>query len=106
VAYAHGCRKCILTGLSLHRPHPRVLEKQPIVRLIPFACALRIADFVVFVVPGDEILHNRPRLEKVDLLSIGELVCQGWDTAVRVDFEEPVFLLHILGYVDSLGPVG
>jgi hypothetical protein len=94
------------TGLTLHRSYTSILEEQPTVHLIPLPCSFRIANLVVFVVPGDEVLHDRSRLEEINLLSIRESVCKSWDASIGIDLKKPILLLRVLGYFDLLNFVG
>jgi hypothetical protein len=82
------------------------LKEQPVVHLIPLPRSFRIADLVVFVVPGNQILHDRSRLEEVDRLSVRECVCESWDAPVGVDLQEPILLLGVLRKFDLLNFIG
>jgi hypothetical protein len=61
-----------LTGLSLHRPNTRILEKEPVVHFVPLPRALGEADLVVRIVAIDQVLHDASRFEKVDAFAVGE----------------------------------
>ncbi len=51
---------------------------------------------MIFVVLFDEVLHYGAGFEETDDFAIGELVCESWDAAVGVDFEEPGLFLGVL----------
>lgn len=57
------------------------------------------------IIALNQVLHNASRLEQVDGLAISELVGQRRDTAIRIDGEEPVFLLCVLADLDLLNLV-
>lgn len=61
---------------------------------------------MVLVILLDEVLHDRARLEKVNLLTIGEVVGHGGDAAIWVDFEEPGLFLLVRREVELLDFVG
>lgn len=96
----------ILTSLALHRTHTSILKEQPIVRLIPLSCTPRVRDLVLRVVAVYKVLHDTSRFEEIDSLSIGEGIGECRDAAIRVDGEEPVFLLRVLTDFDLVGFVG
>ena len=54
----------------------------------------------------DKILHDRARLEETDEFPIRESVSEGWNTAIRVDFQKPWLLLGILLDVDFMNFIG
>ena len=66
----------------------------------------RVADFVLGVVFGDEVLHYGAGFEKPDGFPVGEGVGEGGDAAVGVDGEEPGFFLGVLRDVDFVDFVG
>ena len=70
---------------TLHRPHPAVLEEEPVVGFKVFTGPRWVADFVLGVVAFNEVLHDATGLEQSDLLPVGELVRQGGDTPVGVE---------------------
>lgn len=92
--------------LPLHGAESGVQEEKPVVDLVAFARAGRVADFVVHaVVLFDEVLHNRTGFEQPDRLTVGKRVGEGGDAAVGVNGEEKGFLLSVLGYVNFMGLV-
>ena len=114
--------KTKLTGLTLHGSNAGVLEEKPVIHLYGFAGALGVRNFVFTIVlirqrlrrmcdessriiALNQVLHNASRLEQVDGLAISELVGQRRDTAIRIDGEEPVFLLCVLADLDLLNLV-
>jgi hypothetical protein len=108
--------------LTLHRSHTGVLEEKPVVSLYGFAGALGVRDLVFAImlirqrlrrkcdeisriIALNQVLHDASRLKQVDGLAISELVGQRRDTTIRVDGEEPVFLLCVLADVNLLNLV-
>ena len=81
-----------MIGLTLHRTDPGVQKEEPVVDLIAFPRALRIADEMLGVVLLDEILHDTARFEEPDGLPVREGVRQGGYPAIRVDGEEPFWV--------------
>lgn len=111
--------------LALHGANTCVLEEEPVGHLVVLTCALGERNLVVGVVLLHQILQDAARLEQADLLAVGELVCQSWDTAIGVDLEEPavdgsaiglgrcrlvqrhiLFFLYILAHINLLDLVG
>ena len=86
----------------MHRAHASIQEEEPVVRLVELARALREADLVVFVVLSDQILHDGTALEQPDRFAICESVRKGRNAAIRVDLEEPRFLLGVFRDINLL----
>ena len=59
-----------------------------------------VRDLVVLVIAVDDVLENSTALKDADRLAVGELVGQGGNAAIGVDFEEPRLLLLIVGHAD------
>lgn len=75
--------------LALHGANTGILEEEPVGHLVVFTGALGEGNLVVGVVLLHQILQDAAGLEQADRLAVGELVCQGWDTAIGVDLEKP-----------------
>lgn len=60
-----------------------------------------IRDFMILVICGNEIQHDRAAFEDLELASVPIFVGQCRNTAVGVDFEEPWLLLFVLAEVKS-----
>jgi len=95
-----------MVGLALHRPQTTVLEEQPVVDLVVLAATLGVADLVVLVVLLGQVLQHTAALEYPNLLPVAEGVGHCWDATVRVDLEEPWFLLLVGRNVYVLGLIG
>ena len=93
-------RNGILTSLSLHRTHTRILKKQPVIHLKPLPRAFWVADLVLGVVPLDEVLHDTSALKEIDRLSVRKSIRQCGDPPVGVDFQEPWLFLCVFGELD------
>lgn len=64
-----------MVRLPLHGAEAGVLEEEPVVDLVGFAGALRIRDFVVWVILVREVLEDAAGFEEVDCLAVFEGVC-------------------------------
>ncbi len=71
--------------LALHGADAAVQEEEPVVHFVGLARVGRVGDFVVGVVPLDEVLEDAAGFEEPDWLAVGEGVGQGGDAAVGVD---------------------
>ena len=65
----------------------------PVVGFVVFSRAMRIRDLVVLVVPVDQVLHDGAALKEADAASIVEVVRQGGNPPIGIDFGKPG-LLH------------
>lgn len=75
-------------GLSSVIAHP-VIGLPVLIRVV------RIRDLEVLIVASHEVLEDSPALEDTNYIAILILICEGWDTAVRVDLKEPGFLVFL-----------
>jgi hypothetical protein len=66
-----------MVGLTLHGAQSGILEEDPVVHFVLFSGALRVGDFVVFVVLLGEVLEDAARFEEIYSLPIGENICDG-----------------------------
>ena len=89
--------------LALHWAHTSIQEEEPVVDFVAFTRPFRIGDDVFSVVLLDQVLHDAAGLEKPDHLAVGKAIRQSRNPAVGVDFQEPRFLLRILGDVNRMG---
>ena len=55
---------------------------------------------MIFIISRDEILHNTPTLKYPDRLPVRERIGDGWNSAIRIDFEEPGLLLSAFAELD------
>jgi len=88
------------------RPNPRIQKEQPVINLPILPRPPRIANFILRIVPLDQILLYTPALKQPDHLPIGEPIRERRDPAIGVDVKEPRFLLGVLGEVDFVHGVG
>lgn len=58
----------------------------------------------LFACYSHQVLHDTATFKYPYCLCIGKLIRDGWNASVRIDFEEPIFLLRIFGEL-YLGPV-
>lgn len=90
----------------LHGSDTAVQKEQPVVDLVAFTAAGRVADLVLFlVVLSHEVLHDRAGFEETDHAAVGIGICEGGYTAIRIDLEKPWFLLSVLCDVDLMSLV-
>lgn len=108
-------------GLAHHGANARRLEVEPTGGAVVFQGAGRVGDsvgdeilavitpalmkeeflLVVLVVAVDEVLHDAARLEKLQLLAVGEDIRQGRNAAIGVDVEVPRLFLLGFRHVDK-----
>lgn len=91
--------------LALHWAHTSIQKEEPVVDFVAFTRPFWIGDGVFSVVLLDQVLHDAARLEKTDHLAVGKGIRQCRNPAVGVDFQEPRFLLRVLGDVNRMGLV-
>lgn len=72
----------------------------PVVHFIVLPRPKWIGDLVLGVISISQVLHDRTTLEDSNGLAIGESVCDGRDTAVGVDLQEPGLFLGVLADLD------
>lgn len=60
---------------------------------------------MIGVVSLHKVLHDGPALKEPDQLSIGESIRESRNATIRIDFEEPRFLLRVFPEGDLRGLV-
>lgn len=65
----------------------------PTVHLVVLSRSLRVRQLVLLVVPFDQVLQNRATFKNSDGLPIGELISQGRDSTIGINFEIPWLLI-------------
>ena len=87
---------------SAHVLHPSFAfsvhghEEEPVGHLDVFTGSRWERDLVVLVISCYKVLHDATAFKHTNFLAVGILVCDSWNAAIRVDFEEPRLLLGVL----------
>ena len=81
---------------AMVRPNTGMMKEKPVVDFDGFGRALGVGGAMVSVVCVNQILHDRPRFEQLNLAAVGVDVCQRREATVADDSGE----LRILPRID------